>query len=103
MPDMGLAAALAEHDWPGNVRELRNLIEAIFIDPPDGRLSLEHLPPAFKNLFGRYHQETPNERLHVMATLEKTNWNKAEAAKALNWSRMTLYRKLAKYEKDGRG
>jgi transcriptional regulator with PAS, ATPase and Fis domain len=25
---------LLRHDWPGNIRELKNLLEAIFIDPP---------------------------------------------------------------------
>jgi two-component system response regulator HydG len=35
-----------------------------------------------------------------MNALEQTNWNKAEAARQLNWSRMTLYRKLAKYRVD---
>jgi two-component system response regulator HydG len=97
-PEPALMAALADYDWPGNVRELRNLIEAVFIDPPHGRLSFEHLPPAFAPLFGRYRRSPPSERLRVMAALERTNWNKAEAAKSLNWSRMTLYRKLAKYD-----
>jgi DNA-binding NtrC family response regulator len=26
-----------------------------------------------------------------------TNWNKSRAAERLQWSRMTLYRKMAKY------
>ena len=97
-PEPGLMSALAEYDWPGNVRELRNLIEAVFIDPPRGRLGFEHLPPAFAPIFSRYHRSPPSERLRVVAALERTNWNKAEAAKSLNWSRMTLYRKLAKYD-----
>ena len=97
-PAPELLQALAAHDWPGNVRELRNLIEAVFIDPPAGRLEFEHLPPAFQSLFARYRCNVPAERSRLIEALERTNWNKAEAAKALNWSRMTLYRKLAKYE-----
>ena len=93
-----LLAALAAHDWPGNVRELRNLIEAVFIDPPAGRLDFEHLPPAFQALFGRYRRSEPSERSRLIEALERTNWNKAKAARALKWSRMTLYRKLAKYD-----
>jgi transcriptional regulator with PAS, ATPase and Fis domain len=97
-PDPDLLAALMAHDWPGNVRELRNVIEAVFIDPPSGRLGFEHLPPAFQTLFGRYRHTTPaSELTRLMDALERTKWNKAEAAKALNWSRMTLYRKLVKY------
>ena len=97
-PTPELLAALAAHDWPGNVRELRNLFEAVFIDPPAGRLDFEHLPPAFQSMFGRYRTSEPSERSRLVEALERTNWNKAEAAKALKWSRMTLYRKLSKYE-----
>jgi two-component system response regulator HydG len=98
-PEPDLLAALMAYDWPGNVRELRNLIEAIFIDPPAGRLGFEHLPAAFQLQFGRYRHTTPaSERSRLIDALERTKWNKAEAAKALNWSRMTLYRKLVKYD-----
>jgi transcriptional regulator with PAS, ATPase and Fis domain len=98
-PDPDLLAALMAHDWPGNVRELRNVIEAVFIDPPVGQVGLEHLPPALQKQFGRYWHTTPaSERTRLIDALERTKWNKAEAAKALNWSRMTLYRKLVKYE-----
>ena len=31
-----LMKCLLHYNWPGNVREIRNLIEAIFIDPPSG-------------------------------------------------------------------
>ena len=32
-----------------------------------------------------------------MDVLQATHWNKSQAAKRLHWSRMTLYRKIAKY------
>jgi transcriptional regulator with PAS, ATPase and Fis domain len=98
-PEPHLLAAFMAYEWPGNVRELRNLIEAVFIDPPAGQLGFEHLPPAFQLQFGLYRHTTPaSERSRLIDALERTNWNKAEAAKALNWSRMTLYRKLVKYD-----
>jgi two-component system response regulator HydG len=98
-PDPDLLAALMAYDWPGNVRELRNVIEAVFIDPPAGPVGFEHLPAAFRLQFGPYRQTTPaSERTRLIDALERTNWNKAEAAKALNWSRMTVYRKLVKYD-----
>jgi DNA-binding NtrC family response regulator len=97
----GIAPALVEsleaHQWPGNVRELRNLVESVFIDPPHGQLDLEHLAPAFQALFRQYRSTPDSERAHMIAVLEHHQWNKAEAAKALQCSRMTLYRKLAKY------
>jgi transcriptional regulator with PAS, ATPase and Fis domain len=92
-----LLSCLLAHDWPGNVRELRNLIEVVFIDPPDGALELEHLPPVFQRMFGQYRSASESERARMIDALERSHGNKAEAAKSLNCSRMTLYRKLAKY------
>jgi DNA-binding NtrC family response regulator len=98
-PDADLLAAFVAHDWPGNVRELRNVIEAVFIDPPVGQVGFQHLPLSLQQQFERYRHTTPtSERTRLIETLTQTNWNKAEAAKALNWSRMTLYRKLVKYD-----
>jgi len=97
LPDGELMECLFQHDWPGNVRELRNLVEAVFIDPPEGPLGFDHLPPSFRRLFARYRATIPAERERLVEILATTNWNKAEAAKRLNWSRMTLYRKLKKY------
>jgi sigma54-dependent transcription regulator len=99
-PDEELLGCLMAHDWPGNVRELNNLIEAIFIDPPEGPIALDHLPAAFHDMFIRYRTAVTNERERLICVLEQTKWNKAEAARHLNWSRMTLYRKLAQYQLD---
>jgi len=35
-----------------------------------------------------------------VSALFATNWNKSKAAQDLRWSRMTLYRKIAKYHVD---
>ena len=99
-PDNELMECLLAHDWPGNVRELRNLVEAVFIDPPPGRIGLHDLPPVFRELFCSYRTGPNAEMERMLDILKETNWNKAEAAKQLNWSRMTLYRKLAKYQID---
>jgi two-component system response regulator HydG len=99
-PDPDLLRCLMAHDWPGNVRELWNLLEAIFIDPPRGPIAIEHLPPVFRQMFLRYRTTIGSERDRLICVLEQTQWNKAEAARHLNWSRMTLYRKLAQYELD---
>ena len=101
-PDRRLLEVLAKYSWPGNIRELRNLVEAIFIDPPtDHKLGIHDLPVGYRKLIVGFHHNEPAERERMIATLKKTNWNKAEAAKQLRWSRMTLYRKLAKYDLDG--
>jgi transcriptional regulator of acetoin/glycerol metabolism len=43
------------------------------------------------------------EQDRILDALLATNWNKSLAAQKLHWSRMTLYRKLAKYGLDERG
>ncbi len=98
-----LMNCLLQHDWPGNVRELRNLVEALFIDPPPSRLvSLQDLPGSFQGIFCRYIDHAAVERDRIIAALYETNWNKAKTAEVLNISRMTLYRKMAKFVIDGK-
>jgi len=93
-----LRRCLLAYDWPGNVRELRNLVEVIFIEPPSGEIGLEHIPDTFRRLFTKYRATGQTERDRMLAALATTNWNKSRAAADLNWSRMTLYRKLRQYE-----
>jgi transcriptional regulator with PAS, ATPase and Fis domain len=97
-PTEELLRCLLNYTWPGNIRELRNFVEAVFIDPPSGRLSLENLPQSFRQIFGRYIQDCVPERERLISALSQTNWNKSQAAGLLNWSRMSIYRKLAKYK-----
>jgi two-component system response regulator HydG/two-component system response regulator AtoC len=92
--------ALAAHDWPGNVRELRNLLEAAMLQSRDATLRLGSFP---ETLRGRApHPASPRdpeeERRRVLSALEDTRWNKSQAAARLHWSRMTLYRKMARYQ-----
>jgi len=87
-------AALMRYDWPGNIRELRNLIENLFVDPRPP-IGIDQLPDAFRRAGDRAQRP---EKERIVAALCATSWNKSRAAKALHWSRMTLYRKLRKYE-----
>jgi len=89
--------ALLRHDWPGNVRELKNLIEAVFIDPPSRVIKPENLPASFQRLSERLAANSEHERDRMVRALLATNWNKCRAAEQLKWSRMTLYRKMNKY------
>jgi DNA-binding NtrC family response regulator len=86
---------LLTHRWPGNIRELRNLVEAAFIDPgPDAAGDLE-MPAQFrKTLEGA----AAGELERILLALSQTHWNKSRAAEELKWSRMTLYRKIARYK-----
>jgi len=89
-------AVLLHHDWPGNVRELRNVIEAAFVNRPVSKIALADLPLHFRHRSG-ISTELPDERDQLLGALFATNWNKSQAAQKLNWSRMTLYRKMTKY------
>jgi len=99
-PTHALLDCMMRYEWPGNVRELRNVVEALFIDPPAGPVSLEDLPEFFRNIFAQYAVSAPSERDRLVSALYQTNWNKSKAAEQLHWSRMTLYRKLSKYKLD---
>ncbi|NOT53728.1 MAG: sigma-54-dependent Fis family transcriptional regulator [Deltaproteobacteria bacterium] len=90
-------AFLLRYDWPGNVRELRNLVEAIYINQPSRWITVTDLPEPFRRRFTETAHLPPDEREQVLQALFSTNWNKRLAAQKLHWSRMTLYRKLAKY------
>jgi transcriptional regulator with PAS, ATPase and Fis domain len=88
---------LKSHSWPGNVRELMNLIESIFIDPPAEKIDVADLSESMQSRRSARSDAAPQERELLLYTLSQTNWNKSKAAQRLHWSRMTLYRKIAKY------
>jgi DNA-binding NtrC family response regulator len=83
------------YDWPGNIRELRNVVESVFVNRPYPFVEVDDLPQSLLGAGIRSGGEPDAEKL--MRVLRITNWNKSETAKRLNWSRMTLYRKMAKY------
>ncbi len=90
-------AALLRHDWPGNVRELRNLVEAVFMTLRSRRISLEDVPLLYRRSGDAGEMRREAERERLLAALLATKWNKSRAAEQLHWSRMTVYRKMAKY------
>jgi DNA-binding NtrC family response regulator len=88
---------LRAYPWPGNVRELKNLLEVLFLDPPAGLIGLADLPEPFRRPVAGSATAAPDELDRLVTALLETNWNKSQAAHKLHWSRMTLYRKLARY------
>jgi transcriptional regulator with PAS, ATPase and Fis domain len=88
---------LVSYEWPGNIRELVNMTERIFIDPPGEKISVADLPDPIRRPLPKHQEKIPTEREILLYTLSQTNWNKSKAADRLHWSRMTLYRKIAKY------
>lgn len=94
--DPALVDCLQRHHWPGNVRELRNTLEVAYLNARPPRLMLEDLPDGFRNACGCA-SAAPSEEKVILSTLNEVNWNKSEAARKLQWSRMTLYRKMKHY------
>jgi DNA-binding NtrC family response regulator len=86
-------AALVAYGWPGNVRELRNALEGLLPFVHGDRIDVDDLPECVR----RPAYESADERGRILAALHGCRWNKRAAARQLHWSRMTLYRKLAKY------
>jgi DNA-binding NtrC family response regulator len=88
----GLMETLLAYDWPGNVRELRNVAESCLIFSGPLSLGVEDLPEPLRRF-----SSPENERERLLYALTSAEWNKSEAAKRLNCSRMTVYRKMEKY------
>jgi len=91
-------ACLQRCDWPGNIRELMNLLEASYINLPAGPVSHMDLPEPIRRQLQQASSDNDTERSRILSALLETNWNKSTAARNLEWSRMTLYRKMAKYK-----
>jgi DNA-binding NtrC family response regulator len=92
-----VVASLCCYDWPGNVRELKNLLEATFINLISQKIAFIDLPRRFQKKLKEAQSLPINERDQLLSALFATNWNKSKAAQKLHWSRMTLYRKMAKH------
>ncbi|WP_428484016.1 sigma-54 interaction domain-containing protein [Rhodopila sp.] len=94
-------ATLLQHRWPGNVRELMSVIrravvvtDGTCLDAPD-LLGLEDLPTSRSPVTVLMPKPgSREERLTLLATLERTGENISSTADALNVSRVTLYRML---------
>ena len=91
-------SCLLHYPWPGNVREIRNLVEAIFIDPPPVEIGIADLPAHVRACGEPSAGPSGAGRERLLETLIAMRWNVSEVSKSLSWSRMTVYRKMAKYQ-----
>jgi len=95
---------LMKYDWPGNIRELENVIERLVILCKDKVIRPEYLPQNVrKEPKGELSIFIPNqpledvEKQYIHQVLKENNWNKSKSAKILGIERMTLYKKIRKY------
>ncbi len=93
-------AAMQRYNWPGNVRELRNVLESILILGQKPVLTAIDLPEHIR----RGSSEAIHavdldaaERATIVRALDQCNHDRGKAARLLNVSVRTLYRKMARY------
>jgi PAS domain S-box-containing protein len=92
----------SHYQWPGNVRELKHALEHAFVLCHGQTITLNDLPSQISKHFKikslppkkPYKQDAQQ----ILRALNKTDWNKAKAARLLGISRQTIYRKIDKYK-----
>ena len=93
-------AAVEQYSWPGNIRELQNFIErsVILTRGIELQVPMAELENKGKLIPGGHTLADAN-RVHIMATLRKTNWvvgGRNGAATRLGLNRTTLIAKMRK-------
>lgn len=102
---------LLRYHWPGNVRELRNVIERAVVICGGEEIHKRHLPT---HLTGQEPSQNTNvvtipigmpldevERIVILSTLARADYNKTRAAETLRISLKTLHNKLKTYREAG--
>jgi DNA-binding NtrC family response regulator len=97
-------ARLQTYPWPGNIRELESTVSRAALSSP-GRV-IRDTDVEFLHAQAVTTSDTPPrlptlreaERTHILRALDIAGWNKKEAARMLEISRGTLYRKIVEYD-----
>jgi DNA-binding NtrC family response regulator len=97
---------LIRNRWPGNVRELENAIERAVLVAKGSEITVADLPESIREesstsadfVIPPHRTLAEIEKMAILQTLQRTNWNKQEAAQILGLYRPTLYSKMKKHE-----
>ncbi|MGI6435959.1 MAG: sigma 54-interacting transcriptional regulator [Syntrophomonadaceae bacterium] len=112
-----LMKPLQKYSWPGNIRELQNVVERMINIAGGADLSIEHLPPEIKKMEAmstltggakratsifeaRQHSKkirAEQEKLKIVALLDKHDGNVSSVAREMGYDRSTIYRKMRHY------
>jgi DNA-binding NtrC family response regulator len=96
---------LTTYHWPGNIRELESTVSRAALSAPGRVIRAADLEFMHEHT-GAVDEEPSSaqlptlrlaERAHIVRVLEAVEWNKLEAAKILDISRGTLYRKIEEF------
>jgi DNA-binding NtrC family response regulator len=93
-------AALRAYAWPGNVRELQNAIERAVVVGSPPCIEAKDFPMRVTESpgpVGGTQSLADAERAHILAVLEREDWNISHTARVLEIDRGTLYHKIEKY------
>ena len=82
---------LIRNRWPGNVRELENAIERAVLVAKGGEIAVADLPESIREestsstdfVIPPHRTLAEIEKMAILQTLQRTNWNKQEAAQIL--------------------
>jgi len=99
---------LKAYDFPGNVRELENIIERGVAICGGSTIEVSHLPDVLRDLgtrtFRKKDGKIPSleeqEKDYIRWVLQEANSNQTLAAQILGIDRVSLWRKLKRYELD---
>ncbi len=101
---------MVAYHWPGNIRELRNSIEYAFVLARGNSIKASHLPE--KIIYGRAAAGNPlpgngetfrtsgaggSEKQQLIEALRQADGNRTKAARILNVSRVTVWKRIKKY------
>jgi two-component system response regulator HydG len=103
-------AMLEAFPWPGNIRQLENVVQQAVLISSGPELLAQHLPPLVQNYFlerrepprgARFslaRRREESERTVIERALEESSFSRTRAARLLGVSRVTLYKKMRKYD-----
>jgi len=95
---------LKRYDWPGNVRELENAVERAVVLAQSRTLGIKDF--AFLRSspapLSRPLSLQEVEKQHIQQILEEYNWNVTQASKALEINRVTLHKKIKRFNLERR-